>query len=79
MLPTTLPAFTALLEAELHLLGKPGAWGDLFDKLVETVRYHAMEEEKQIFPAAQKALGETRARTIEAAFMAAERKVLGTV
>jgi hemerythrin superfamily protein len=55
------------------------AWGEVLDRLTETVSRHAVEEERQIFPAAQKALGPVRARSLDAALLAIERAGSSTV
>lgn len=52
------------------------AWGDLFEQLADTVKHHAVEEEEQqIFPVAEKALGETRAKELDEKFLAAHDKL----
>ena len=50
-------------------------WGLLFDQLVELVERHVQEEEHEIFPRAQEAIGAPRARDIEARFLAAKKQV----
>jgi hemerythrin superfamily protein len=54
-------------------------WGQLFDKLIEDVVFHAREEEKQIFPAAQKTLGDARSRALEPTLVAANRQMIDAV
>lgn len=54
-------------------------WGQVFDRLVESVLLHAVEEEKQIFPAAQHQLGDARARELEAPFLAAKKQIMAAV
>jgi len=52
------------------------AWGALFEQLADTVKHHAVvEEEEQIFPVAEKALGETRAKELDAKFLATHAKL----
>jgi hypothetical protein len=50
-------------------------WGLLFDQLVELVEQHVQEEEHEIFPRAQDAIGASRARDIEPRFLAAKKHV----
>ena len=52
------------------------AWGQLFAQLADTVVHHVVaEEEEQIFPVAEKALGETRAKELDAKFRATHDKL----
>lgn len=52
-------------------------WGVLFERLADTVKYHAVqEEEKRIFPVAQDAIGETRAKEIDEKFQATFEKLM---
>lgn len=51
------------------------AWGALFDQLTNTVIEHATEEERDIFPAAQQALGEQRAEQLDAKFLLAKQQI----
>ncbi len=47
------------------------AWGDLFARLADTVKHHAVvEEEQQIFPIALDAIGEDRAKELDAKLVA---------
>ncbi len=50
------------------------AWEDAFDSLIAKVEQHVEEEEKTIFPRAQKVIGEDRARALEPIFRSAERR-----
>jgi hemerythrin superfamily protein len=50
-------------------------WGTLFDHLADTVIEHAKEEESQIFPAAQEALGEARAKELEDKLLRAKMQI----
>jgi hemerythrin superfamily protein len=54
-------------------------WGQLFEKLIEDVVFHAREEEKQIFPTAQKTLGDARAKALDAPLLAANRQMIDAV
>jgi len=47
----------------------------LFEQLAKTVKYHAVEEEEnRMFPVAQDAIGETRAKEIDEKFVATFEK-----
>lgn len=43
-------------------------WNDAFDLLIERVTQHVDEEEENIFPVAQRVIGEKRARVVDAMF-----------
>lgn len=53
-------------------------WRSLFDQLVDTVTHHANEEESEIFPKAQEAIGDQAARDLEPRFLAAKKQVMAT-
>ena len=53
-------------------------WRTLYDELVDAVVHHANEEENEIFPKAQEAIGDKAARDLEARFLAAKKQVMGT-
>ena len=54
---------------------KSTEWGELFEQLTTTVKTHALQfEEKQVFPVAQDALGETRSNEIDEKLTAAFEK-----
>jgi iron-sulfur cluster repair protein YtfE (RIC family) len=55
------------------------AWDALLDRLTETVLAHAKEEENQIFPQAQRVIGEERALEIEPKFLLAKQQVAAAV
>jgi hemerythrin superfamily protein len=55
------------------------AWGQIFDRLADTIIHHANEEEEKIFPAAQKAIGEARAKELEASFLQTKKKIAEAV
>lgn len=55
------------------------AWGEVFDRLAETVLQHAAEEEATVFPAAQRSLGEARALQLDAPFLKAKRQIAEAV
>jgi hypothetical protein len=50
------------------------AWEDTFDSLVAKVEMHVEEEEKTIFPRAQKVIGDARAHALDPMFRAAQRR-----
>lgn len=51
-------------------------WGEVFDTLVRTVLHHAKEEEEaKIFPAAQEAIGESRAIELDAKVLLAKQQL----
>jgi hemerythrin superfamily protein len=51
-----------------------GDWQAMLDELVDTVLHHANEEESNIFPKAQEALGEQAARELEDRFLIAKKQ-----
>jgi hypothetical protein len=51
-------------------------WGDRFEELAELVKQHMADEESDIFPAAQKALGKDRARQLDARFLEAKKAAM---
>lgn len=54
-------------------------WAEQFQELVRTVTYHAKEEEeKKIFPLAQRALGEARAMALDPIVAAARQDLLAS-
>lgn len=54
-------------------------WGQLFDQLISLVEQHVAEEEHDIFPKAQEAIGADRARELEPRFLATKKQIAGTV
>jgi hemerythrin superfamily protein len=48
-------------------------WRNLFDRLADTVARHAREEENDIFPKAQNALGKDRAQQLDSKFLATQK------
>lgn len=50
-------------------------WGNLFDRLADTVARHAQEEEQEIFPKAQLVLGKDRAKDLDAKFLATQKSL----
>jgi len=50
-------------------------WPSMFDELVELVQHHVEEEESEIFPAAQRALGASKAMELEEPYLAKKRNV----
>lgn len=49
-------------------------WQALIDELVDAVVHHANEEEANIFPKAQEAIGDEAAKQLEPRFLAAKRQ-----
>jgi hemerythrin superfamily protein len=54
------------------------AWRALYDQLVDAVLHHANEEEAEIFPKAQQAIGEQAAKDLDARFLAAKKQAAVT-
>jgi hemerythrin superfamily protein len=54
-------------------------WGQLLDQLISLVEHHVHEEEHDIFPKAQEAIGADRARELEPRFLATKKQIAGTV
>jgi hemerythrin superfamily protein len=54
-------------------------WGTLFDQLVKLVDQHVAEEQGQIFPRAQEALGAERARQLDGPVLAAKQQIAATL
>jgi len=70
---------SALIE-RLHQTDVAAAeWGPMFERLVGLVDHHVEEEEHDIFPKAQEAIGADRAREIEPKFLAVKKQIAGTV
>lgn len=55
------------------------AWGARFDELVESVLHHVKEEEQEMFPQAQAALGEAMALELDAKYLDAKQKLVVAV
>jgi hemerythrin superfamily protein len=53
-------------------------WRPLFDQLVDAVIHHANEEENEIFPKAQEAIGDRAAKDLEPRFLAAKKQIMVT-
>jgi hemerythrin superfamily protein len=58
-----------------RLDSETGNWQALFAQLVDTVVHHATEEETQIFPRAQDAIGDRVTRDLEARFLATQKQI----
>ena len=54
------------------------AWRTLYDQLVDAVHHHANEEESEIFPKAQQAIGEQGAKDLESRFLMAKKQAAVT-
>jgi hemerythrin superfamily protein len=51
-------------------------WRRLFDQLTDTVIHHANEEEHNIFPKAQEAIGDQATKELEARFLSAKQQIM---
>jgi hemerythrin superfamily protein len=71
----------AEMETMIHKLdsGEVADWQALYDQLVDAVIHHAEEEEKEIFPKAQDAIGHEAAKDIDARFLAAKEQAATAV
>ena len=58
-----------------HLDMQVGDWNMLFDQLVDAVIHHANEEENEIFPKAQDAIGDRAAKDLDARFLATKKQI----
>jgi len=68
------------LIGRIHLLDPMSeTWGQLFDELAGKVQHHVAEEENEIFPKAQEAMGEARARELEPKLLATQKQIQRTV
>jgi len=54
-------------------------WGPLFERLTSMVEHHVQEEEHDIFPKAQDAIGVDRARELEPRLLAVKQQIAATV
>lgn len=67
------------LERMIHDLDEvemtTDTWGNLFDRLADTVVRHAKDEETEIFPMAQRVIGKDRAKELDAKFQNAQRSL----
>ena len=52
---------------------------ELFQQLIDTVMEHAREEETDIFPKAQEAIGKSQAEALNAKFLGAKRQIAATL
>lgn len=48
-------------------------WGNLFERLADTIARHAQEEENDIFPKAQDILGKERAKDLDVKLLATQK------
>jgi hemerythrin superfamily protein len=53
-------------------------WRPLFNQLVDAVIHHANQEENEIFPRAQEAIGDKAAKDLEPRFLAAKKQIAVT-
>lgn len=67
------------LERMIHDLDQveiaSDTWRNLFDRLADTVGRHAREEEADIFPKGQQALGKDRAKELDSKFLATQKSL----
>jgi hemerythrin superfamily protein len=54
-------------------------WQMLYDELVDSVSFHAAEEEKEIFPKAQQVIGDKVAKQLDELFLAAQKQIAAAV
>ena len=54
-------------------------WDPMLDRLIDLVEHHVEQEERDIFPKAQQAIGTERAKAIEPRFLAAKKQAAQTV
>jgi len=54
-------------------------WPSMFDELVELVQHHVAEEEGEIFPAGQRALGAAKVMELEEPYLAKKKAVMEQV
>jgi hemerythrin superfamily protein len=59
-------------------IGSP-ARRDMFQTLIDTVTHHAREEETDIFPKAQDAIGKDQAHALEARFLACKKQIAESI
>ncbi len=66
-----------------RLIGKidaaDGNWQVIFDELVSAVIHHAEEEERTIFPMAQKVLGEKQVKDLTEVYLATQKQLADAV
>ena len=67
------------LERMIHDLDEvdiqSDTFGNLFERLADTVTRHAAEEEKTIFPHAQRVIGKDRAKELDPKFLATQKSL----
>ncbi|HUJ14383.1 MAG TPA: hemerythrin domain-containing protein [Thermoanaerobaculia bacterium] len=51
-------------------------WSNLLAEIADTVRHHAREEENEIFPKAQDAIGKAEAKELDARFLRAKTQIM---
>lgn len=68
------------LIANIHELaaGSP-AWREPYQQLIDKVIHHAREEENDIFPKAQDAIGKDQAEALDAKFLATKQQIAQTI
>ena len=64
-----------LIDTIDHLAVASPARREQFEQLVDMVLHHAREEESDIFPKAQDALGKDEAKELEESFLAAKQQI----
>ncbi|MEO6772914.1 MAG: hemerythrin domain-containing protein [Kofleriaceae bacterium] len=67
------------LERMIHDLDEvditSDTFGNLFERLADTVEHHAHEEEQDFFPRAQRVIGKDRAKELEPKFVATQKSL----
>lgn len=67
------------LERMIHDLDEVDITGDtfgnLFERLTDTVVHHAIEEEQDFFPRAQRVIGKDRAKELDPKFLATQKSL----
>jgi hemerythrin superfamily protein len=71
------------MEALIEQLGglpyDSAAWAERFEQLAQTVRHHAHEEEKEVFPKAQALLGERATRVLDQKYTAKKKTMVKSI
>jgi hemerythrin superfamily protein len=57
----------------------PDTWQMLYDELVDSVSFHASEEEREIFPKALQVIGDKAAKQLDDKFLAAQKQFAAAV
>jgi len=76
---TEADALSAQIDRIQALEMASSEWGRELERLIELVENHVREEEHDIFPKAQEAIGADRAKEIEPRFLAAKKQLAAVV